>query len=149
MFCALLTSICKESFLEFRCCEKTPRPWQLLQRVFHWSWLTGSRFSPFVITAGSMAASRQALCRRSWEFYIFIQRKPGADCPSSLCEEHLKAYPNSDHFFQQSHIFQQSHTYSNKPTPHNHAIPWANHIQTITVTNEQTLLELCQLTHFH
>jgi hypothetical protein len=32
-----------------------------------------------------------------------------------------------------THLIQQGHTYSNRATPPNSAIPWAEHIQTITV----------------
>jgi hypothetical protein len=36
-----------------------------LIRTFNWGWLTGSELQSIIITAGSMAASRQTWCRRS------------------------------------------------------------------------------------
>jgi hypothetical protein len=43
----------------------------LIRTVFHWGWL---RDSVHYHQGRNMAASRQAWCRRSWEFYIFIWR---------------------------------------------------------------------------
>jgi hypothetical protein len=43
-----------------------------LKRTFNWGWLTGSEVQSIIIKPGTMAASRQAWCRRSQEFYIFI-----------------------------------------------------------------------------
>ena len=60
-----------------------------------------------------MAASRQAWCRRSWEFYIFIWRLLGLG--------HYSPRP-------------LWHTHSNKAIPPSSVTPWPKHIQTITGT---------------
>jgi hypothetical protein len=76
----------------------------------------------------SMAASRQAWCRRSWDFYIFIWRLlaeywlPGSE------DEGLKAHAHSDS------------NYSNKVTSPNSATLWAEHIQTMTKLHSQASL---------
>jgi hypothetical protein len=46
-----------------------------LIRTFNWGWLTGSEVQSIIIKlqVGSMAASRQAWCRRSREFYIILR----------------------------------------------------------------------------
>ena len=57
---------------------------------------------------GSMAASRQAWCWRSWKFCIFIQRKPGTDC------FHADRTIDSKPILIVSPFFQLGHTYSYK-----------------------------------
>jgi hypothetical protein len=52
----------------------------LIRTTFNWVWFTGSEVQFIIITAGSTAASRQVWCWRNREFYIFIQKKPGAVC---------------------------------------------------------------------
>jgi hypothetical protein len=37
----------------------------LIRTTFNWGWLTGSEVQSIIIKVGSMAASRQAWCRRS------------------------------------------------------------------------------------
>jgi hypothetical protein len=76
---------------------------------------------------GSMAVSRQAWCRQSWEFYVFIQRLLVEDWLPSNWGESLKPTPTV------THLLQPGHTYSNKTTPTNGATPWSKNIQTITV----------------
>jgi hypothetical protein len=42
----------------------------LIRATFNWGWLTGSEVQSIII----QAESRQAWCRKSFEFYIFIWR---------------------------------------------------------------------------
>jgi hypothetical protein len=69
----------------------------LISTTFNWGWLTGSEVQSIIIKKGAyITASRQAWCRRSWDFYIFIWRLL-AECwfPGS-CDKGLKAYTHSD-----------------------------------------------------
>jgi hypothetical protein len=81
-----------------------------------------------------MAASRQACCRQSWEFYIFTWR---------LIEEYwlqvakmrvLNPTPTV------TQLLQQGHAYSNRAIPSKSAAPWTKHIQTITDTHPDKIL---------
>jgi hypothetical protein len=63
-----------------------------------------------------MAASRQAWCRRNWEFYIFIWRLASRQLGCGL-----KAHAYSDTPTPtRSHLLQQGHTYSMGQTYTNH-----------------------------
>jgi hypothetical protein len=75
---------------------------------------------------GSMAVSRQAWHRQSWEFYDFIQRLLVEDCLPGNWGESLKPTPTV------THLFQPGNTYSIKATPPDSATPWSKNIQTIT-----------------
>jgi hypothetical protein len=46
--------------------------------------------------SGSMVASRQAWCRRSWEFYIFIWRLLWGDALPGSWDEGLRAHTHDD-----------------------------------------------------
>jgi hypothetical protein len=50
---------------------------------------------------GSIAASKQAQHWSSRELYIFIQRKPRADCPQAARRRVLKHIPTVIHLLQQ------------------------------------------------
>jgi hypothetical protein len=67
---------------------------------------------------GSRAASRQACCRRSWEF-LHLKASSGRLDFQAARVKVLCPCPQWD-------------TYSNKATPPNSATPWAKHIQTMT-----------------
>jgi hypothetical protein len=69
---------------------------------------------------GSMAESRQAWCRRSWEFYIFIWRLLAEYWLQAASTRVLKLTSSDT-------LLPQGHTYSNR------ANPWAEHTQNITV----------------
>jgi hypothetical protein len=74
----------------------------------------------------SMTASRQAWCRRSWEFCIFIWRLPGEDWLPHGQEEGLITHLHSDTLpLTRPHLLQQA-------MPPNSATPRAKHIQTTT-----------------
>jgi hypothetical protein len=77
---------------------------------------------------GSMAASRQAWRRQSWELYVFIQRLLLEDWLPGNWGESLKPTPTV------THLFQPGHTYSIKATPPDGSTLWSKNIQTITVT---------------
>jgi hypothetical protein len=102
----------------------------LIRTTFNWGWLIVSEFQSIIIMAGSTPASRLECCWRSCEFYIFIKRKPGAECPQAAKRRVSKPTPTVVHFLQQGHIS------SNKATPPNGATPLAKHIQTTTRRQE-------------
>jgi hypothetical protein len=80
---------------------------------------------------GSMAVSRQAWCRQSWKFYVFIQRLLVEDWLSGNWGEGLKPTPTV------THLLQPGHTYSNKAKPPNGPTPWSKNIQTMTHSKAQ------------
>jgi hypothetical protein len=47
-----------------------------------------------------------------------------------------------------THLLQQGHTYSNRATPSNSAIPWAKHIQTITIVMSIKKSGVCYKVNF-
>ena len=93
---------------------------------------TGTEVQSIIIKEGMMAVSRQAWCGKSWEFFIFIQRKPGTDCPQAARMRVFK--PTL-----------QWHTYSFRATPSNSATPWAKNIQTITSSFLQKSFTICHI----
>jgi hypothetical protein len=70
----------------------------LIRTTFNWVWLIGSEVQFIIIKVGSMAASRQACCRRRQEFYILFQ---------SQIEDWLPGSRNKG---------PKAHTHSNIPT---------------------------------
>ena len=64
-----------------------------------------------------MGVSRPVWFRRSCELYIFIQRKPGADCPKAARRRVSKPTPTVIHFLP------PGHTCSNKAKSPNSATP--------------------------
>ena len=51
--------------------------------TFNWGWVTGSEVQPIIIKVGSMAASKEAWCWRSWGFYILLWGEPEDCLPGS------------------------------------------------------------------
>jgi hypothetical protein len=41
----------------------------LIRTIFNWGWITGSEVQTIIVKVGT---SRQACCRRSRKFYVFI-----------------------------------------------------------------------------
>jgi hypothetical protein len=74
-----------------------------------------------------MAASRLSWHRKSWEYYIFIQRLLVEDWLPGNWGESINPTPTV------THLLKPIHTYSNKATLPNGATPWSKNIQTITV----------------
>jgi len=58
-----------------------------------------------------MEAPRQAWhWRKSSEFFIFIQRKPGADCPQAARRRISKPTSTLTYFLQQDHFLGQAYS---------------------------------------
>jgi hypothetical protein len=91
--------------------------------MFNRGLLTGSEVQPIIIKQGSTAVFRQAWYWQSQVVYIFIQRKPGADCPQGA----RRRFPRQITIV--THFLQQGHTSCNKAVPPNSATPWVNHVQ--------------------
>jgi hypothetical protein len=66
----------------------------------------------------SMAASRQAWYRRSWEFYVFIQRLLVEDWLLGNWGESLKPTPTVTHLLQPGHTFKCCHSLVQEYTNH-------------------------------
>ena len=76
----------------------------------------------------SMAASRQAWCRRSWEFYVFIQRLLVEDWLPGNWGESLKPTPTVTHPFQPGHTSRRCHSLLQEYTNHHSYVePISNH----------------------
>ena len=84
----------------------------LYRTTYNWGWLPGSEVQS-IIESGDIAASRQARHRRSWEFYILVQRQWGEDY--FLSSGQLGGGSQSPPL--------QWHTSSNKNTTLNSALP--------------------------
>jgi hypothetical protein len=67
----------------------------LIRTILNWGWLTSSEVLSVHYHQGK-ATSRQAWCRQSWEFYIFIWRLIVKDWFPGSQEEGIKAHAHSD-----------------------------------------------------
>ena len=87
----------------------------LIKTTFNWGWLTGSGHYH---QGGSMAVSRQAWRRQSWEIYVFIQRLLVEDWLPGNWGESLKPIPTVTHLFQQGHTSKWCHSLAQEYTNH-------------------------------
>jgi hypothetical protein len=98
----------KGSVLGFYCCEQTPWP-----RQRQGQYLIGADLQVQSLVhyhqGRNMGASRQAWCRRSWEFYVLFQTQTEDWLPESK-DQGLKAHIHNDTVSPRPHLLQQGHT---------------------------------------
>jgi hypothetical protein len=103
----------------------------LTRTTFNWGWFTGSEVQPVIVKAGtwqhpgkygargagsSTSSSEGCKWKTNFQTAKMSVLKP---TPTVPC------------------LFQKGHTYLNRAIPSNSVTPWAEHIQTITVSKEK------------
>jgi hypothetical protein len=84
---------------------------------------------------GSMAVSRQAWHRQSWEFYVFIQRLLVEDWLPGNWGESLKSTPTVTHLLQPGHTSRRCHSLLQEYTNHHTICPVSKtHFQSSSVS---------------